>query len=730
MMRFLLLSLLLGTTCLFAAETSTKYPSNGPNYARFSVAEPPLVPMPQDVQWLQRSVAVKQARLAVVGKIHDKAQMDFIMKELSSFLKNHEVTINEKAPFSITFKIGNVDLPENAQATWQKDESYKLSANNKGVVITAPSTKGFYYGYQTLRQLMQRKGGATGIALCNITDWPDMQIRGFMNDVGRNFMPMELIGEVVDAMSTFKMNVYHFHCTEREGWRLESKIFPELTDASTMTRMPGKFYTQDDFKKLVEACRVRNIMVIPELDMPGHSDAFRKALKIDKMSDEKATEALEKLIAEIASLVPKEQMPYIHVGTDEVKAHEKVDEEILYRYYGAVEKAGRTPICWHKGLKPKEYKGAIEQIWTERTLYKPSKGGRYIDSHETYVNHLDPFQAAQTLYFRRPCPYKFAEGLGFILCSWPDLPIEDPRNQVLQTPVYQSMAFVSEPLWNNPHPQYDGEQNKDPFCLKDPYAPYFNCLPPVGDPLLEKFKQYEDRVLAIRDRFLWDKEFTYVRQSDIVWKVIGPFPNNGDTAMEFPVEEIAKTGKVEPNYQFDGQEYAWDEREFPGGTIVYMHYAGTPTLFSGGKWPSKPKLEQTFYALGYIYSPKAQEVPFWIGAQTFATSAWAGGPAGIEGEWHNSKARFWVNGKLIPAPEWKKPKNNGAMVDEGYHFREPTMISLKKGWNQVLVKSPGSSRRWMFTFAPILPDKKLPMGQNVKEYPGLRFATNPGKAKK
>ena len=81
-------------------------------------------------------------------------------------------------------------------------------------------------------------------------------------------------------MAQLKLNVYHYHFTENPGWRLESKIYPELNAPENYTRMPGKFYTQKEFKQLVEYCRLRNILLIPEMDMPVHSQMFRKALNV------------------------------------------------------------------------------------------------------------------------------------------------------------------------------------------------------------------------------------------------------------------------------------------------------------------------------------------------------------------------------------------------------------------------------------------------------------------
>ncbi len=431
-------------------------------------------------------------------------QMSFIISELSKFLKAHEVTVAKEAPFRIDFKIVKSlpqDMLEKIGDDKLAEEAYELKAVSKGVLITATSTKGLYYGFQTLQQLMLRRDNQTTVALCSIRDWPEFQVRGFMNDVGRNFMPLDLITKELDSMANLKMNVYHFHMTDNHGWRLETKAYTQLNDPKYFDRLYG-IYTQKEFKQLVEYCRLRNIMVIPEMDMPGHSAMFRKALNLEKMSDPKATEALVKLIKELCALVPADKMPIIHIGTDEARGEaEQVNDDILRQYFGAVEECGRKPMRWHPGLSPKNYNGAIQQLWSGRQARHawPWDGAEYIDSLETYLNHIDPFETAMTMYFRRHCPFQNAKGLGMILCSWPDLEIKDPKNQLLQTPVFSGMAFVSEPLWTNPHGKYEGYPNDDE------YMKYFSNLPPQGDPLLEGFAEYENRVLAIRDRFFVNK---------------------------------------------------------------------------------------------------------------------------------------------------------------------------------------------------------------------------------
>lgn len=720
----------MATSCLMAtsfclAQTNPEqksYPSTGVNYSLFSADKPPLVPKPQVLEWDNNVQVLKDVCIDMPSQGSDLNQMKWMVSDITSFLRNHDVAIKNNASFVIKFQETKEDISPRKESKIQ-EESYSLVVTKNGALISASSSKGFFYGWQTLKQLITSRDGKTYVALCSIKDWPDLEIRGLMNDVARNFMPLDLIKEEIDALATLKYNTYHIHLTDNEGWRLESKIYPQLTDPKFQTRNPGEYYTIDQLKELIDHCRVRNVTLIPEIDMPGHSVVFRKALDIKRMDDPKATEALVALIKELCSHAPKEKMPYIHVGTDEVRGgHESVTPAILDQYFAAVSDCGREAIRWQPGQRSPKSASAIQQIWTERLLRHswPTKGASYIDSHETYLNHIDPQQVAATMYFRRPCPYPDAKGKGFTLCCWVDLPATGERGQVIINPIYGGLAFGSEPLWNNPHPKYEG----DP--MKDDLLPYFTCLPPQGSDLLKQFAEYENRVLAIRDRFFVDKEFNYVRQANIPWKIIGPFPHEGDVDRVFPPDEIVKTGKIEPSYQYEGKNYEWLPETYTGATVIFKHYCDMPTLFSGDKVGGYPHKNHTYYAMTNIYSPKDQDVPFWVSGHTWATSDWRMGPTSVPGKWFHANPKFFVNGKEIAPPEWAKPNNQGALIDENYQARKPTMISLKKGWNQVLIKSPNNNltRRWMFTFVPILPNEKTPFA-NTKEYPGLKFSVKP-----
>ena len=692
------------------APTSLLYPASSPNYRLFAEAEPPLIPSPQEVTWAKKALTLKNYSLSLPEKSEYPEQIAFMKKGLEVFLRDHALT-PAKGGYPIAFKLMKEPLKETSpDAILGQNESYKLVSTPQGVTIEASTTKGLFYGMQTLKQLILRRDAKTTLALATIVDYPTFPIRGFMNDTGRNYMDMSLLKEEVEAMAQYKYNVYHFHLTDNYGWRLESKKYPELQKPESFERKPGKFYTQAQLVDFVEFCRLRGITVIVELDMPGHTKSFRKALGIENMEDPRATKVLTEVIEELANLVPAEKMPYIHIGTDEAHGPEVVSQKTLQAYFDAVKKAGRQAIRWQPGMSVKGDNTPIQQTWTGRSRL-PAEGARYIDSQENYINHFDPLEAITTLFFRKNCSYApKSTGLGGILCSWPDIYIEDERAHLYQSPVYPTMVAYSEAIWRDPR-------------VSDDLAHYTN-LPKKGDEKLKEFQAFEDKMVAHRDRFFRGKEFPFVRHSPVEWKILGPMANGNKPETVFPVEE----GPLKESYTVGDKTYTWSEETYPGGTVIFKHYCDYPTFVN----PHLGKQEvgqATYYARTYVYSPKNQVVDFWVSGHYWPTSDFRSGAVGVPGKWFHTDPKFIVNGKALEAPQWQVPnrntgKLNDPWVDENYHWRKPTPVSLKKGWNTVLIKSPHSTnaRRWMFTFVPVLQNKKDKLNCNVREVSGLKFS--------
>ncbi|MEG2102741.1 MAG: beta-N-acetylhexosaminidase [Flavobacterium sp.] len=170
-----------------------------------------------------------------------------------------------------------------------KGEGYTLKSDKNGVEITGNSTIGTFYGMQTLIQLLPvEKSNSLAIAAVEVSDEPRFVYRGAMLDVGRHFFPVSFVKKYIDYLALHKLNYFHWHLTEDQGWRIEIKKYPKLTEigskrnGSIIGRYPGKgsdntveqgFYTQEEVKEIVKYASDRFITVIPEIEMPGHSGA-------------------------------------------------------------------------------------------------------------------------------------------------------------------------------------------------------------------------------------------------------------------------------------------------------------------------------------------------------------------------------------------------------------------------------------------------------------------------
>ena len=194
------------------------------------------------------------------------------------------------------------------------DEAYRLEITPDSVFIQSATVTGVFRGEETLKQLLRFGKGTT--SACVINDAPRYSWRGFMLDESRHFFGKEKVKQLLDIMASLRLNVFHWHLTENQSWRLQSKIFPMLNDSVNTTRMPGKYYTLEEAKDLVAFCKAHNILLIPEFDMPGHSEAFVRTFRHDMQSKE-GMAILKLLMDEVCEVF--EEVPYLHIGTDEVK---------------------------------------------------------------------------------------------------------------------------------------------------------------------------------------------------------------------------------------------------------------------------------------------------------------------------------------------------------------------------------------------------------------------------
>lgn len=236
------------------------------------------------------------------------------------------------------------------------DEGYKLSVTPQGVTITGAAPAGLFHGVQTLRQLLPKEiesktlvSGVGWSAPCiEITDVPRFRWRGLMLDPARYYLPKEFIIKFIDYMSLYKLNILHLHLTDDQGWRLEIKKYPELTKIGAWRDKSGSqdvfwhptgeahggFYTQDDMRAIIAFAASRYVTIVPEIEMPGHSQAALasipglactdKKLKVSThwgvhsdiycAGNEKVFGFIEDVLTEVIALFPGE---YLHIGGDE-----------------------------------------------------------------------------------------------------------------------------------------------------------------------------------------------------------------------------------------------------------------------------------------------------------------------------------------------------------------------------------------------------------------------------
>ena len=277
-----------------------------------------------------------------------------------------------------------------------EDESYTLDVTPGGAKLHAANPLGVFHGLQTFLQLIAISPDGFSVPAVHIEDRPRFPWRGLMIDSGRHFIPMEVIKRNLDGMEAVKMNVFHWHLSDNQGFRTESRKFPKLHEQGS----DGLYYTQEEIRDVVEYARDRGIRVVPEFDMPGHSTAWfvghpelasgsgpyqveRKWGVFDPAmdpTDEKTYKFLNEFIGEMARLFPDQ---FFHIGGDEVngkewdanpkiqafkKSHKIKDNAGLQAYFSGrvqdlVAKHKKTPVGWDEVLVPGVPKTIVIQSW-------------------------------------------------------------------------------------------------------------------------------------------------------------------------------------------------------------------------------------------------------------------------------------------------------------------------------------------------------------------------------
>jgi hexosaminidase len=368
--------------------------------------------------------------------------------------------------------------------TLGEDESYALNVTVEGAVIKAPAVDGALRGLETFAQLIAPGPDGFRAPAMQIEDHPRFAWRGLMMDVSRHFMPVEVVERNLDAMAAVKLNVLHWHLSDDQGFRVESKLHPRLQ----LMGSDGLYYTQAEIRQVVAYARDRGIRVVPEFDIPGHTASWFPGypeLTIGKgpfeilgkfgVSDdvidptrEYTYAFLDSFIGEMALLFPDK---YFHVGGDEVngkqwngstriqafaKAHGLKNSSGLQVYFNQriqkiVQKHGKIMIGWDEVLHPDLPKATVVHIWRNQAALADAvqKGYRTILSWGYYLDHLSPAGYHYGIDpMGGPAEQLTAEQqtkiLGGEACMWSEL----VDAETVDSRIWPRMAAIAERFWS------------------------------------------------------------------------------------------------------------------------------------------------------------------------------------------------------------------------------------------------------------------------------------------
>lgn len=649
-----------------------------------TTSEPALLPLPKKIQWEQGCFSLYACEQIIIqnDSLRDIARLlqqmcaakgrPLAISKNSTVLPSIELKINKA--LNNDFELSK--LPKDKKA----EEAYKLTVNADRITLTARTLHGLYHGIQTLNQLM--RDGAM-VANCRIEDYPSFLWRGYMIDVGRNYQPMALIKQQIDVMAALKMNIFHFHLTEDVAWRLKINKYPQLTEPLTMTRDQGLFYTEADLKELISYCKKRFITLVPEIDMPGHSAAFKRAMGFEMQSDS-GVAVLKDILSEICAIY---DVPYIHIGADEVHITNK---DFLPAMTTLIESKGKKVIGWEPGGNFSA--STLRQLWKD-DAWPQDKSSEFqqIDSRNLYINHMDAEESVVSIYNHLLDDVN--EGnhmrLGGTLCLWNDRKLAVPIHNLTQNPTYPSLMAFAEKSWCGGG--MSGNQVGLNYSSKEQ---------------LQQFTSFENRLLAIQSEQFSYLPFNYVRQANISWRLIGPYPNGGDLTKSFPPEtKDVNLDKIEKG------------QTVHGATIILRHF-WNPVVKGA---IVDPKENTTYYAYGRYLSVVDTTATLWLGFYDYSRSTASAPPK--PSTWNNLNSQIWLNDTLIQPPNWQRAGQLGDLeipyFDENYYFRRPQQVHLKKGWNTLLLKLPVGSFnsgiwyspvKWMFTAVFVRPQAGIEKG--------------------
>lgn len=584
-----------------------------------------------------------------------------------------------------TVALKSVDAKVNARAKLPA-EGYTIEIRGGKAVLRAKTAQGLVWAKATLAQLKDSLGR---VPIVSVRDWPAFPFRGFMHDTGRNFRTIETLKRELKLFSDYKINVFHWHLTDNPAWRIECKAYPQLNDPKFQVagRDEGKFYSYAEIRDVFAYARSLGITVIPEIDMPGHSEYFRKAFGF-AMDSKQGMEVLAKCIGEFFSEIPARQCPYFHIGSDEV--HVADPAGFIAFCEKEVARHGSTPIVWDPGLPPSG--NTLRQIWVGTLGEKTATEGyphRYIDSYMGYLNHGCPPLNTAKFFLHTPCGTgeATANALGGELCLWNDIRVADKSLLFPDNGMPNGLLAFAERFWVGGKWKSLAEES---------------LLPAPGERGYEELQDFERRLVYHRDNRLYDWDMRWVANASHPWLVSLPQRRGS----------LVSSYKWAPAY---------------GGFIDMLAFSkkhGVSVLPSMDAWIRTE-----------VYSPADTVVDAWTGFESPVRNSRISDGIGPQGLWEND-GRLFVNGaEVFPSQPWEEPGKYryhynpwGTPAMEIPYTREQLFwvrkqvarVRLRKGWNEVSLYCPrkfDNNYCWMASFLPVHIDGN----GHVSEVRGLEY---------
>jgi hexosaminidase len=443
-----------------------------------------LMPVPSSLQFLDGRLGVKDFKVAVKG--HTDGRLESAIARFQKRLQGRTglTLMSGLSPDAATATLLiECAGPGQAIPSLTEDESYQLEISATQARLIAPTVVGAMRGLESVLQLLDADRNGHFFPGVKIQDAPRFRWRGLLIDIARHYEPPEVLKRNLDAMAAVKLNVFHWHLTEDQGFRVESKKFPKLHQMGS----DGLFYSQEQIKEIVEYARQRGIRVVPEFDIPGHSTSWlvghpelgsapgpytieRRAGIFEPALDptrEEVYKFLETFLGEMAALFPD---AYMHIGGDEnegkqwdrnpkIQAFMKEkgikDNHALQAYFNRrllkiLEKHNKKMIGWDEILQPDLPTNAVIHSWrgTQALADAARKGydgilsnGYYIDlSYPTSQHYVvDPIPANTTL---TPAEQKhILGGEATMWAEWVDQDTIDSR-------IWPRTAAIAERFWS------------------------------------------------------------------------------------------------------------------------------------------------------------------------------------------------------------------------------------------------------------------------------------------